>query len=192
MDAFLICLSVVALAEIGDKTQLLALALAARWHKPAPIILGVLLGTLANHAAAGAVGTLLAHLIDARVMNWIVVASFAGVAIWMLVPDRLDAGADAGAAGTLGIVGSTALAFFLAEMGDKTQVATVTLAARFQEFVPVVAGTTLGMMIANVPVVLLGHHFAARLPTRAIHIGAALIFVVLGALSLHTALFAAR
>lgn len=180
---FLVSTGVVALAEIGDKTQLLSLVLAARFRKPIPIILGILTATLVNHAGAGAVGDLLNAVISPTIMRWAVALSFLAMAAWVLVPDKLD-GTDAAARGRFGVFGTTIVTFFLAEMGDKTQIATVMLAARFHEFFGVVAGTTVGMMLANVPAVLLGHRFANRLPTRGVHIVAALIFAVLGVLAL--------
>jgi Ca2+/H+ antiporter, TMEM165/GDT1 family len=189
MQSFLVSTGVVALAEIGDKTQILSLMLAARYRKPIPVVLGVLAATLANHAAAGAVGAWLASALDASVLDWIVVASFVLMAGWILVPDKFgeDEVAVPGKR-PVGIFGTTAFAFFIAEMGDKTQVATVALAARFHDFIGVVGGTTLGMMLANVPVIYLGHRFADRLPARAVHAVAALVFVVLGALALRSAI----
>ena len=189
MESFLIATGVVGLAEIGDKTQLLSLLLAARYRKPIPIVLGVLTATLINHAGAGGVGTLLADVIAPRLMNWVVVISFVLIGGWMLIPDKLEGAEEPKSKRHLGVFVSTVIAFFLAEMGDKTQIATVALAARFHEFLAVVAGTTLGMMLANVPVIYLGHRFADRLPTKAIHIVAALLFVVLGALALRAALY---
>lgn len=182
-QAFLISTGAVALAEIGDKTQLLSLVLAARYRKPYPIMLGVLVATLANHAGAGAVGAWLGALVTPTVMRWALVVSFIGMAIWVLVPDKLDANEANVTRGRLGVFGATVVTFFLAEMGDKTQLATVALAARFHDFIGVVIGTTLGMMIANVPVILLGERFAHRLPTRTVHIIAAMLFVALGALA---------
>jgi putative Ca2+/H+ antiporter (TMEM165/GDT1 family) len=192
MQSFLVSTSVVGLAEIGDKTQLLSLVLAARFRKPVPIILGVLAATLFNHAASGALGAWLSRVLTPGILNWSVVASFAVMAVWILIPDKLD---DADAVATnhpMGVFGTTVLTFFLAEMGDKTQIVTIALAARFHEFYGVVAGTTLGMMLANVPVIYLGHKFADRLPTRAVHRLAAIIFVVLGGLALRTALYPAE
>ena len=192
MQSFLVSTSVVGLAEIGDKTQLLSLVLAARYRKPVPIILGVLTATLINHGASGALGAWLSSVLSPGILNWAVVASFAVMAVWILIPDKLD---DADAVSTkhpMGVFGTTALTFFLAEMGDKTQIVTVALAARFHEFYGLVAGTTLGMMLANVPVIYLGHKFADRLPTKAVHILAAFIFVVLGGLALRTALYPAE
>lgn len=192
MESFLVSTSVVALAEVGDKTQLLSLVLAARFRKPIPIILGVFVATLINHAFSGALGAWLASVISPNIMNWAVVASFALMAVWILIPDKLD---DADAVSTqhpIGVFGTTALTFFLAEMGDKTQIVTVALAARFHEFSGVVVGTTLGMMLANVPVIYLGHKFANRLPTKVVHMLAAVIFVVLGGFALRTALYPAQ
>jgi putative Ca2+/H+ antiporter (TMEM165/GDT1 family) len=176
MDAFLVSTGLVALAEIGDKTQLLSFMLAARFKRPWPICWGILVATLLNHAMASAVGAWVADLVAPATLRWILAASFVAMAIWMLIPDKLDD--DAGpAAGGLGVFGATTVAFFLAEMGDKTQIATVAMAARFDAFLPVVLGTTLGMMIANVPAVLLGDRIAHKLPVRAIHAVAAAIFV---------------
>jgi putative Ca2+/H+ antiporter (TMEM165/GDT1 family) len=178
MEAFLVSTGLVALAEIGDKTQLLSLMLAARYRRPWPIVWGILVATVLNHALASAVGTWVADLVAPGTLRWILAASFAAMAVWMLIPDTLDADAQP-APGRLGVFGATTLAFFLAEMGDKTQIATVAMAARFDAFVPVVLGTTLGMMIANVPAVLLGDRIAHRLPVRAIHAVAAAIFLAL-------------
>ncbi|HEY2021778.1 TMEM165/GDT1 family protein [Paraburkholderia sp.] len=189
MESFLVSASIVGLAEIGDKTQLLSLVLAARYRKPVPIVLGVLVATLVNHSASGALGTWLASVIHPHVMNWAVVASFALMAVWILIPDKLDEAQTLNTKHSMGVFGTTAVTFFLAEMGDKTQIVTIALAARFHEFFGVVAGTTLGMMLANVPVIYLGHRFADRLPTKAVHIVAAILFVVLGALALRSALY---
>ncbi|MFL9906277.1 TMEM165/GDT1 family protein [Paraburkholderia sp. RL17-337-BIB-A] len=189
MQSFLVSTSVVGLAEIGDKTQLLSLVLAARYRKPIPIILGVFAATIINHSASGALGAWLASVLSPGILNWAVVASFAVMAVWILIPDKLDDADTVLAKNSMGVFGTTALTFFLAEMGDKTQIVTIALAARFHEFFGVVAGTTLGMMLANVPVIYLGHTFADRLPTKAVHILAAIIFVVLGVLALRTALY---
>lgn len=183
MEAFLVSTGIVALAEIGDKTQLLALVLAARFRKPVPIILGILVATLLNHALAGAVGAWIAAAIGPAMMRWILGASFIAMGIWTLIPDRIDAD-DEPAAPRIGVFGTTLVAFFLLEMGDKTQIATVALAAKYASLVAVVAGTTLGMMISNVPAVLLGEVAARKLPMRLVHGVAALIFFVLGALVL--------
>lgn len=178
MEAFLIATGVVALAEIGDKTQLLAFILAAKFRKPFPIILGILIATLANHGFAGGLGAWLTSLLEPQVMQWILALSFLAMAVWILIPDKLDD--DDATLVRWGVFGTTLVAFFLAEMGDKTQVATVALAARYQDLMAVVAGTTLGMMLANVPVVFLGGKIANRIPARAVHAVAAAIFAVLG------------
>jgi Ca2+/H+ antiporter, TMEM165/GDT1 family len=183
-QAFLISTGAVALAEIGDKTQLLSLVLAARYRKPIPIILGVFAATLVNHAGAGALGAWLGALVTPTVMRWALAASFIGMGLWILVPDKLDEDEAKTNRTHLGVFGATVVTFFLAEMGDKTQLATVALAARFHDFFGVVAGTTLGMMIANVPAILLGDRFAHKLPTKLVHGIAAVMFVVLGALAL--------
>lgn len=182
MDAFLISTGVVALAEIGDKTQLLAFILATRFRKPAPIILGVLVSTIANHAFAGALGAWITSLLAPETMRWILGLSFIAMAVWTLIPDKFDENEARFA--QFGVFGTTAIAFFLAEMGDKTQVATVALAAQYQTFVPVVVGTTLGMMIANVPATLLGERIAGRIPVRIVHGIAALIFAGIGTATL--------
>ena len=182
MEALLVSTGIVALAEIGDKTQLLAFILAAKFRKPVPIILGILAATLANHSFAGAVGNWVTSMLDAQTLRWILGVSFIGMAIWTLIPDKFDE-EDAKLA-RFGVFGTTLIAFFLAEMGDKTQVATVALAAQYQAFFTVVAGTTLGMMIANVPAVLLGDRIAHRMPVRLVHGIAAAIFAVLGVATL--------
>jgi Ca2+/H+ antiporter, TMEM165/GDT1 family len=182
ITAFLVSTGLVALAEIGDKTQLLALILAARFRRPVPIIFGILVATLANHGLAAAIGAWLTSVISADTMRWILGVSFIAMAIWALVPDKAD---DAEPSSSrLGIFGTTLVTFFLLEMGDKTQIATVALAAKYSSLVAVVAGTTLGMMIANVPAVLIGEAAARRLPIRAIRFVAAAIFLVLGVLVL--------
>ena len=178
MEALLISTGIVALAEIGDKTQLLAFILAAKFRKPVPIILGILLATIANHTFAGAVGTWITSMATPESLRWILGVSFIGMAIWTLIPDKFDE-KDAKLA-RFGVFGTTLIAFFLAEMGDKTQVATVALAAQYQAFASVVAGTTLGMMIANVPAVLLGNRIADRMPVKLVHTIAAAIFALLG------------
>jgi putative Ca2+/H+ antiporter (TMEM165/GDT1 family) len=187
-EAFVVSCGIVALAEIGDKTQLLSLILAARYRKPVAVVLGVLTATLANHALAGGLGAWLSHVLSPGLLNWAVVASFVLMAGWVLVPDRLDPSAAPVPARPMGVYGTTAAAFFIAEIGDKTQIATVALAARFHAFYPVVAGTTLGMLIANAPVIYLGHRFADRLPAKALHVLACLLFAVLAALALRNAL----
>ena len=177
MDALLISTVSVALAEIGDKTQLLALVLAARFRKPWPIILGLLLATLANHGIAAAVGAWASSLVPEMVLRWVLAGSFIAMGLWILVPDEEG---DAAARYPYGAFLTTLIAFFLVEIGDKTQVATVVLAARFPDLMMVVIGTTLGMLAANVPVVLAGHFAADRLPMRLIHIVAAVVFIALG------------
>jgi len=186
-EAFAVSTGVVALGEIGDKTQLLALVLAARWRRPGAIILGILVATLLNHAGAAALGAWVRQAVSPELLRWALAASFFAVAAWALKPDRLD-GDEAVPRSGLGVFGLTAVAFFLAEMGDKTQVATVMLAARFAadawSFAAVTAGTTLGMLIANVPVVLLGERAMRRVPLHWVRRAAAALFTVLGLLVL--------
>jgi putative Ca2+/H+ antiporter (TMEM165/GDT1 family) len=178
LEAFLVSTGIVALAEIGDKTQLLAFILAAKFRKPLPIVLGILVATIANHAMAGALGAWITSLVGPETLRWVLGVSFIAMAIWTLIPDKFDE-EDAKLA-RFGVFGTTLLAFFLAEMGDKTQVATVALAAQYQAFFAVVAGTTCGMMIANVPAVFLGDRIANRMPVRLVHSVAAAIFALLG------------
>jgi len=182
LEALLVSTGVVALAEIGDKTQLLAFILAARFRKPVPIIGAILAATLANHALAGAVGAWITSLLGPQTLRIVLGLSFIAMALWTLIPDRLDEGAAK--LPHAGVFATTLVAFFLAEMGDKTQIATVALAARYHAFGAVVAGTTLGMMIANVPAVLVGGRLAHRLPIRLVHAIAAAIFAVLGVIAL--------
>ena len=182
MEAFLISTGIVALAEIGDKTQLLAFILAAKFRKPLPIVLGILVATVANHALAGALGTWITSLLAPETLRWILGISFIAMAIWTLIPDKFEE--DDAKFASYGVFGTTLVAFFLAEMGDKTQVATVALAAQYQALFAVVAGTTLGMMIANVPAVLLGDRIADRMPVRLVHEIAAAIFAILGVATL--------
>jgi putative Ca2+/H+ antiporter (TMEM165/GDT1 family) len=182
MEAFLVSAGVVALAEIGDKTQLLALVLAARFRAPVPVICGILTATLANHFAAGAVGMLLAAAISAALMRYLLAASFLATAVWMLIPDRPAAAGERPA--RFGAYGTSVISFFLLEIGDKTQIATVALAAKYHALAAVVAGTTLGMMLADVPVVLLGEAAAKRLPLKWVRGAAAGAFVVLALLVL--------
>ena len=179
LEAFLVSTGVVALGEMGDKTQLLALLLAARFRRPWPIIAGIFVATVLNHAVAGALGAWLTTLLDPQWLRWLLGGSFIAVALWMLVPDRTD-DTPAAARGRLGVFGVTVVAFFLAEMGDKTQIATVMLAARFDALAAVVLGTTLGMMLANVPAVLLGDKVIQWVPIRWVHLTAALVFAGLG------------
>ena len=184
MEAFLVSTGIVALGEMGDKTQLLAVLLAARFRRPLPIIGGILVATLANHALAGAVGQWVADALGPTWLRWIIGVSFIAMAGWMLIPDRLDDDEAPKQALRLGVFGTTVVAFFLAEMGDKTQIATVALAARYDAFAAVVAGSTLGMMLANVPAVYFGEAVAQRVSMRWVHGVSALIFLVLGVLTL--------
>ncbi len=183
MESLLVSTGVVALAEIGDKTQLLAFILAARFKKPVPIIAGILLATLINHGLAGALGAWITSVMTPELMRWVLGLSFLGMAIWTLIPDQVDE-KDTRVAQKLGVFGATLIAFFLAEMGDKTQVATVALAAHYAAPVMVVVGTTLGMLIADVPAVLVGDRLSHRIPMRLVHGLAAAIFAVLGVMTL--------
>ena len=182
LEAFLISTGIVALAEIGDKTQLLAFVLAAKFRKPVPIILGILVATIANHAGAGALGAWITSLVSPDIMRWVLGISFIAMAAWIMVPDKLDD--DDTELAHFGVFTTTVLAFFMAEMGDKTQIATVALAAQYHAFIAVVAGTTLGMMIANVPAVLLGDRIAHKLPLNLIHGIVAVVFALLGVATL--------
>lgn len=177
MNAFLVSTAAVGLAEIGDRTQLLALLLAARFRKPWPIIAGILLATLANHAVAAEVGAWVAALLDPAVQRWLLGTAFIAMGLWVLIPDRHD---DASARYGYGAFLTTLIAFFLVEIGDKTQIATVVLAARYEPVWQVVLGTTAGMLVANVPVVLAGHIGAGRLPLRLINVAAAVLFTAIG------------
>jgi putative Ca2+/H+ antiporter (TMEM165/GDT1 family) len=183
VEALLVSTGVVALGEMGDKTQLLAMVLAARFRRPAPIILGILVATLLNHALAGLVGAGVAKALGPDLLRWVIGLSFIAMAAWMLVPDKPD---DEGThrKQRLSVFSTTAVAFFLTEMGDKTQIATVALAARYTDLVSVVAGTTIGMMLANVPAVFLGDTIAKKVSMALVHGIAAAIFVVLGLLTL--------
>jgi putative Ca2+/H+ antiporter (TMEM165/GDT1 family) len=178
MEAFLISTGIVALAEIGDKTQLLAFILAAKFRKPVPITIGILVATLANHGFAGAVGSWITTLIGPETLRWILGVSFIAMAAWTLIPDKFDE--DDAKLARFGVFGTTLVAFFLAEMGDKTQVATIALAAQYQNLVSVVAGTTCGMMLANVPAVIMGDRIADKMPVKLVHRIAAAIFALLG------------
>lgn len=184
MEAFLVSTGIVTLAEMGDKTQLLALLLAVRFRKPWPIVAGIFVATLANHALAGALGAWVTSMLGPDVLRWGLGLSFLAMAAWMLIPDRIDGDTESGAAPRWGVFGTTLIAFFLAEMGDKTQIATVMLAAQYQAWLAVVAGTTLGMMLANAPVVWLGDRLTRRIPIRLVHLVSAAIFAVLGVLTL--------
>jgi putative Ca2+/H+ antiporter (TMEM165/GDT1 family) len=183
MEAFLVSTGIVALAEMGDKTQLLSLVLAARFRKPWPIVLGIFVATLVNHALAGALGSWVTTALGPDVLRWVLGGSFIAMAIWMLIPDKIDEDENGGAP-RFGVFGATVIAFFLAEMGDKTQIATVMLAAQFNAWAAVVAGTTLGMIIANAPVVWFGDAITRKVPIRAVHVVGAIVFLVLGVLAL--------
>ncbi len=183
MEAFLVSMSVIALGEIGDKTQLLALLLAARFRKPLPIVAGILVATLANHALAGFLGNLFRAFVPGEILRWLLALAFFAVAIWTLRPDRTDDD-EPPPAPRWGVFAVTVTAFFFAEMGDKTQIATVVMAAQFQSLVAVVLGTTCGMLAADIPVVLLGNAAAAKIPFKAVRIAAALLFAVMGAYAL--------
>ena len=179
MEALLISTGVVALAEIGDKTQLLAFILAARFKKPLPIILGILCATVVNHGLAGALGAWITSALSGETLRWILGASFIAMAIWTLIPDKIEE-EETQVAKHLGVFGATLITFFLAEMGDKTQIATVAMAAKFPDPILVVVGTTLGMLIADVPAVFVGDKFAAKIPMKLVHSIAAGIFAILG------------
>ena len=183
MQAFLVSTGIVALAEMGDKTQLLALLLAARFKKPWPIVLGIFIATLANHALAGALGAWAGTVVSPQILRWLLGTSFILMAVWMLIPDKLKNNADSQAP-KLGVFATTVVVFFLAEMGDKTQIATVMLATKYEAYASVVAGTTLGMMLANAPVVWLGERMTRLVPLRIVHLVSALVFVLLGVLAL--------
>ena len=179
MESLFISAGLVALAEVGDKTHLLAFLLAARFKKPVPIIAGILLATLFNHGLAGALGAWITSALSPQLLRWGLGLSFIGMAIWTLIPDKIE-DEEAQIAGRLGVFGATLITFFLAEMGDKTQIATVALAAHYATPVSVVLGTTLGMLIADVPAVFAGDKLAAKIPMRLVHTIAAAIFAALG------------
>lgn len=182
MDALITSATVVALAETGDKTQILSMVLAGRWRRPVPILLGILVATLANHLPAALIGVEVASAFDATVFRWVTAVSFVAMAVWILVPDRPDDDADRPPRG--GVFLATVLAFFLAEMGDKTQLATIALGSRFGDVLAVATGTTLGMMAANVPAVLLGGALTRRLDGRWVRPGTACVFVGLAVFTL--------
>lgn len=182
MEAFLISTGIVGLAEIGDKTQLLAFLLAAKFRKPLPIVLAIFVATVANHAFAAAVGAWITSMLGPDVLRWVLGVSFLAMAAWTLIPDKLDE--DETRLAKYGVFLTTLIAFFMAEMGDKTQVATVALAARYHDIVSVVLGTTFGMMLANVPAVYLGDKIANRVSLRLVHGIAALVFAALGVATL--------
>ncbi len=183
MESLLVSTGVVALAEIGDKTQLLAFLLAARFKKPWPIVLGILVATLANHGLAGALGSWVTTVLSQEVLRWVLGLSFVAMAVWMLIPDEIEDD-EAAVAQRLGVFGATVVTFFLAEMGDKTQIATVAMAARFPDPLTVVVGTTLGMMLTNAPAVFLGDRLARKIPMKLVHGIAAAIFAALGVATL--------
>ena len=182
IDAFLVSTGIVALAEMGDKTQLLALLLAARFRKPWPIVAGIFVATVANHALAGAAGAWVTTVLGPDVLRWVLGVSFIAMAAWMLIPDKADDLATNDAP-RFGVFGTTVVVFFLAEMGDKTQIATVMLAARYNPYW-VVVGSTLGMMLANAPAVWFGEKITRLVPMRVVHIVSALVFAVLGVVAL--------
>ncbi len=183
MEAFFVSTGVVALAEVGDKTQLLAFLLAARFKKPLPIIAGILVATLINHGLAGALGAWITQSVSPQVLRWVLGASFIGMAIWTLIPDEIEE-EETQIAQRFGVFGATLITFFLAEMGDKTQVATVAMAAHYANPLWVVIGTTLGMLIADVPAVFVGDKLANKIPMRLVHMVAAAMFAVLGVATL--------
>ena len=183
LESLLVSAGVVALAEIGDKTQLLAFLLAARFRKPLPIIAGILVATIFNHGIAGALGAWIVASVDPKILRWVLGASFIAMAIWTLIPDKIEA-EESRFAARYGVFGATLITFFLAEMGDKTQIATVAMAAAYASPVLVVIGTTLGMLLADVPAVLLGKKLAGRIPMKLVHGIAAAIFAVLGVATL--------
>jgi putative Ca2+/H+ antiporter (TMEM165/GDT1 family) len=183
MEALFISTGVVALAEIGDKTQLLAFILAARFKKPLPIILGILCATVINHGLAGALGAWITSVVTPEVMRWALGLSFIGMAVWTMIPDKIEE-EETQVAKHLGVFGATFITFFLAEMGDKTQIATIALAAHYAAPLMVVIGTTLGMLVADVPAVFVGNKFAEKIPMKLVHSIAAGIFAVMGVLTL--------
>jgi Ca2+/H+ antiporter, TMEM165/GDT1 family len=183
MEALLVSTGVVALAEIGDKTQLLAFILAARFRKPLPIVAGILCATLVNHGLAGALGAWITAVVSPEVLRWVLGLSFIGMAVWTLIPDKIEE-EETQVAKHLGVFGATLITFFLAEMGDKTQLATIALAAHYGAPLLVVIGTTLGMLIADVPAVFVGNRFAAKIPMKLVHSIAAAIFAAMGLLTL--------
>lgn len=183
MEALLVSTGVIALAEIGDKTQLLAFILAARFKKPLPIIAGILAATLLNHGLAGLLGAWITTVVSPDVMRWVLGGSFLGMAIWTLIPDKINE-EETQIANRLGVFGATFVTFFLAEMGDKTQIATVAMAAHYAAPLWVILGTTLGMLIADVPAVFVGNKFAAKIPMKLVHAIAAAIFAVMGLMTL--------
>jgi putative Ca2+/H+ antiporter (TMEM165/GDT1 family) len=182
-SALLVSTGVIALAEIGDKTQLLAFLLATRFKKPIPIIIGITLATLINHGLAGAVGGWITTNVAPSVLRWILGASFIAMAVWTLIPDKIE-DEETQLATKLGVFGATFITFFLAEMGDKTQIATVAMSAHYNDVLMVVAGTTLGMLIADVPAVFAGDKLAEKIPMKLVHRIAAAMFAALGVATL--------
>eukprot|EP01030_Chromulinospumella_sphaerica_P017070 gene17070-16892_t len=182
MEAFLISTGIVALAEIGDKTQLLAFCLAAKFRRPLPIVAAIFVATIANHAFAAAIGSWITSLLGPDILRWVLGLSFIAMAVWTLIPDQIDE--EDMPLAKYGVFLTTLIAFFVAEMGDKTQVATVALAARYHSLVAVVCGTTFGMMLANVPAVYLGDKIANRVSLKLVHGIAALVFAILGVATL--------
>lgn len=183
MESFLVSTGVVALAEIGDKTQLLAFLLAARFKKPLPIMLGILVATLINHGLAGFLGAWITATVSPDILRWILGLSFIGMAIWTMIPDKIEQ-EETWIAGKFGIFGATLITFFLAETGDKTQIATITMAAHYGTPFMVVMGTTLGMLIADIPAVFAGEKLATRIPMKLVHSIAAAVFALLGVATL--------
>jgi putative Ca2+/H+ antiporter (TMEM165/GDT1 family) len=183
IESLLVSTGVVALAEIGDKTQLLAFLLAARFKKPVPIILGILAATVVNHGLAGALGAWITHSISPDILRWVLGASFIGMAIWTMIPDKIE-DEETQVAKRFGVFGATLITFFLAEMGDKTQIATIAMAAHYADPLLVVIGTTLGMLIADVPAVFVGDKLANKIPMKLVHSVAAAVFAVLGVATL--------
>jgi putative Ca2+/H+ antiporter (TMEM165/GDT1 family) len=179
MESLLVSTGVVALAEIGDKTQLLAFILAARFKKPVPIILGILVATIINHGLAGALGAWITSAVTPEILRWVLGLSFIGMAIWTMIPDKIEE-EETKVAQKFGVFGATLITFFLAEMGDKTQIATVAMAAHYAAPLMVVIGTTLGMLIADVPAVFIGDKLANKIPMKLVHSIAAAIFAILG------------
>jgi putative Ca2+/H+ antiporter (TMEM165/GDT1 family) len=179
LNALLTSTGIIALAEMGDKTQLLAFLLAARFRKPLPIILGILAATLLNHGLAGALGAWITSMLTPAALRWSVGLLFLGMAVWTLIPDKIEE-EETRSAARIGVFGATFITFFLAEMGDKTQIATVAMATQFSSVWLVIAGTTLGMLIADVPAVFLGQRFANRIPMKLVHGIAAALFALLG------------
>jgi putative Ca2+/H+ antiporter (TMEM165/GDT1 family) len=182
LEAFFTSVAIVALAEIGDKTQLLSLALTTRYRRPWPIIVGILVATLLNHALASAAGSWVSSALGPMLLRWVLALSFLAMSIWILIPDKLD---NVNArSGRFGVFGATLVAFFIAEMGDKTQIATVALAAKYSDFYTIVTGTTVGMLLANVPVVVLGDRIGKLVPVHVVRKIAAALFAVLGVIAL--------